>query len=343
MNDQDLARESALTMAAQNLIWAAVPDVTPADVTFPDPCPPGPYPAGGNCIRVDVFRNQRPGGNPLPTLFGQLVGVTNQGVRATATARVLFGGSTNCLLPFAIPDKWEENYPTPMEWSDGVTFDADVPNPDVYRAPVGEDLGTGFTRESLDGETGGDFGKQMTLRFDNPQLARESAAAGWYRPVRLEDGDQGFQDFRNRILGCSNAVVGSGTSLTTENGHMSTNQILDAINEVVDRDPGAFWDPNKNEGRGGISGGCMNTSPPTCAISPRLRPIPVYDPADWTLRNGEGAGQFPLQITKVIGFFIERPTSAEIMGRVMVYPSDVYQAGAGPEGANFIITVTLVR
>ena len=73
-------------------------------------CPPGSPGAGANaCIRVDVFRNQRAGGNPLPTFFGQLVGIAEQGVRATATAEVLFGDSTDCVKPFAIPDKWLEH------------------------------------------------------------------------------------------------------------------------------------------------------------------------------------------------------------------------------------------
>ncbi len=107
-NNQDLARQSALAVAAQNEVWGEAPDITAADVTFPA-CPPGSPGAGTNsCIRVDVFRNQRAGGNPLPTFFGKLVGVDEQGVRATATAEALFGNSTDCVKPFAIPDKWLE-------------------------------------------------------------------------------------------------------------------------------------------------------------------------------------------------------------------------------------------
>lgn len=348
MDDQARARQSALDAAALNLIWGEPPDVTPADVTFPNPCPSGPFPEGGNCIRVDVFRNQRPGGNPLPTFFGNLVGVTEQGVRATATARVLFGGSTNCLLPFAIPDKWLELWPAPEPWSDDAMFDIEtgnpptpIANPDVYIPPMGNDPGTGFTRESLDANDGGDFGLQMTLRFNDPHITRDRAAAGWYRPVRLNEGDQGLPDFLAAILGCSPAVVGSGDSLTSENGQMSARRIIDTINEVVDRDPGATWNTSLNGGRGGIEGGCMAEG--TCSLSPRVRPVPVYDPLDWAQRSGEGAGQTPLQITKVIGFFIERPVGENIVGRVMQYPSSFYEAGNGPEAANFIVTLTLVR
>ena len=53
------------------------------------------------CIRVDVYRNQERG-NPLPVWFGQLVGLVNQGVRATAIARASFGECDDCLKPWAV-------------------------------------------------------------------------------------------------------------------------------------------------------------------------------------------------------------------------------------------------
>ncbi len=56
-----------------------------------------------------VFRNQRAGGEPAADVLRPARRRrTNQGVRATATAEVLFGDSTDCVKPFAIPDKWIE-------------------------------------------------------------------------------------------------------------------------------------------------------------------------------------------------------------------------------------------
>jgi hypothetical protein len=109
----------ALAVAAQNQVWGEAPDVTAADITFP-PCPPGsPGENTSSCIRVNVFRNQRAGGNPLPTFFAKIVGIDEQGVRATATAEALFGDSTDCVRPFAIPDKRDENMNdvAPAEWA----------------------------------------------------------------------------------------------------------------------------------------------------------------------------------------------------------------------------------
>jgi Putative Flp pilus-assembly TadE/G-like len=342
VDNQALARQSALAVAAQNLIWGAPPDVTETDITFPDPCPASPgFPAGGHCIRVDVFRNQRQDGNPLPVFFGRLAGLTEQGVRATATARVLFGGATNCLLPFSIPDRWVENWPNPQPWSNDATFDIDDPsgtpvaNPDVYVPPSGGDPGTGFTRESLNPLTGADFGLQMTLRLNDPLVNGDRAAAGWYRPVRLSDDQSGLPDMLTAISECPSAVIGAGDSITTENGAMSAPQIAGAIDSVVDLDPSATWDASMNDGRGGVAGGCMAAG--TCTLSPRIRPVAVYNPFEWA------QGQTSLLATRVIGFFLERPIGESLVGRVMQYPSEFYEEGNGPEAANFIVTISLVR
>ena len=40
-------------------------------------------------------------GAPIPTLFGPLIGITQQRVRATATAEVASGNMVRCMLPFA--------------------------------------------------------------------------------------------------------------------------------------------------------------------------------------------------------------------------------------------------
>ena len=72
---------------------------------FPAEC------ADDTCIRVDVYRNQD-AGNPLPVWFGQLLGLVDQGVRATAIARASFGNASDCLKPWAVIDRWDEHWPT---------------------------------------------------------------------------------------------------------------------------------------------------------------------------------------------------------------------------------------
>src|SRR5712691_7366461 len=100
------AKTKASEVAKQNVVWGAQPDVQLADVTFPL-CPPGAPGAPDACVKVDVFRNQARG-NSLPMFFGNLVGVSNQGVRATATSQIVAADTTNCLKPWAIVDRWDE-------------------------------------------------------------------------------------------------------------------------------------------------------------------------------------------------------------------------------------------
>ena len=48
-------------------------------------------------------------GAPIPTLFGPLIGITQQRVRATATAEVASGNMVRCMLPFAVIDRWADS------------------------------------------------------------------------------------------------------------------------------------------------------------------------------------------------------------------------------------------
>ena len=81
--------------------------------------PPGAPGPPDTCVKVDAFRNLARG-NPLPVFFGSIVGLTNQGVRATATAQIISANMTDCLKPWAVIDRWDE--------FDGV--EPDYPNPD---------------------------------------------------------------------------------------------------------------------------------------------------------------------------------------------------------------------
>ena len=92
-------------MARANGVWGQAPDVQLTDVTFP-PCPPGAPGLPDTCVKVNAFRNQARG-NALPMFFGNLVGVADQGVRATATAQILTGNTTDCLKPWAVVDRWD--------------------------------------------------------------------------------------------------------------------------------------------------------------------------------------------------------------------------------------------
>ena len=60
-------------------------------------------------MRVEVYRDSAGGGsNPLPMLFGQILGLANQNTRASAVAVVAAANESKCLKPWGVADKWEE-------------------------------------------------------------------------------------------------------------------------------------------------------------------------------------------------------------------------------------------
>jgi hypothetical protein len=350
LDNQALARTSALNTARANYIWGVQPDIVDADVTFP-PCPPGSPGAGTNaCVRVDVFRNQRPGGSPLPTIFGRLAGVVDQGVKATATAEVLYGDASTCVKPWAIPDKWEERNPTPTAWDPADNFNryttgGGLLSPaDFYQPPgpsaINGGNGTGFTTASV--TTGGDYGLQITLKQGSPTTA---IAPGWFYPVVVDPDCRGGNCYRDAIAGCAPLRYGDGReTLTTEPGNM-IGPTQQGVEDLIALDPDAYWeDPDGDGGplRGYVDGGCLEAH--TCIKSPRLVAVPIFDVDLYDL--GKASGRQDIVITKVMGFFIERMNGNDVVGRLCFYPGEPYVSAtgtSGPPGSSFIVSIALVR
>lgn len=333
--DQGLARTAALNAAAANLIWGQPPDITAADITFP-PCPVGAPGFGTNtCVRVDVFRNQRAGGSPLPTIMGGVVGINNQGVRATATAEVLYGNASTCVKPFAIPDKWTElrNNNGPAGWDPTDDFERYVQNgnnqgallspADAYTPPVTGNNGSGF-------DVTIDYGLRLEIKSGNPNQALQP---GWYAPVVINPGCVGGNCYREAIAGCSPTVIDEGDVLTMEPGNMigPTNQ---GISDLIAPDP-RRWDEFANGGTGGITGSCTGTN---CT---RVVAIPVFNPDVWDL--GPSNGRSTVVVTRLIGMFIDRLQGNDVIGYLVPYPSAAYSGTGGVPGSSFVVSIVLVR
>ena len=113
------AARLAKAAASANLVWnqPATADVPSFD------CPAGAPP--GRCVRVDVYRDGTNASTTLPTIFGPLLGVNSQGVKAMAIGLSGNGNATNCLRPLAFADRW--NAPTSTTSS--------TPPPDTYTPP----------------------------------------------------------------------------------------------------------------------------------------------------------------------------------------------------------------
>jgi len=364
INNTAAADAAAIAAATANRVWGQAPVITAADVNIVA-CPAGSFP-NGVCVRADVYRHQDRG-NPLPVWFGSVVGLSTQGVRATATAEVRFGRSAaECVKPLAIPDKWQEMQTPPWDLNDrfnpllicnngGNNCTPAVP-PDVFIAPPAANH-TGFVaaRRRVDG-TDGDLGREVIIKFGSGQSELEP---GMYAPVRLGTSS-GAADYRNNIEGCWNGTVSPGDQLGVEPGGKRgpTNQ---AFETIIARDSTAQWVTEAGGLGGGVSGGCEAAG--TCGISPRIIPIILFNPTIWSNdpNGGPGAGQSnnctqgdptcnwngpgSVTVTQIIGVFVERILNSQggqIVGRLTRVPT-LGLVGTGVDGDANIVNIVLVR
>ncbi len=326
-SDTGAGKQAALSATQANFVFGQAPNVNvTTDITYPA-CPP-PF-TTGQCIQVDVFRNQARG-NALPMFFGGLVGLTQQGVRAHAVATILPANASDCLKPWAVPDKWLEMQ-TPA-WDPTDTFDrydkggALIPNPDVYTPQSSSGPGTGFTLAI-------DLGTEITLKVGDPQ---DAIRPGWFFPVALSL-NPGGNEYRNNITGCVGQRWKIGDLIPVEPGNMigPTSQ---GTGDLIALDPNATW----NSGTKSIDGGCMNANPPTCALSPRVVAIPIFDLDVY--EQGRTGGRIDIKIVNILGFFVDRMNGNDVVGYLITQPA-LFDGGGGTvdDSAAFSKVIILVR
>lgn len=323
---------SAQVFAAVNPVWGegnsssnvvvmlSGPPALPQFDSIP-PCGTDP-----GCVRVDVYRNMpdrySPGttrGNPLPTFFAHIVGLADQGVRATATAETAAGNLVRCLLPFAVADRWADATDEMVDtstysydgrhligdpiggWSPNDLYqDASVGGLDWYvpsLAPLPPGVQhTGWT-------VTGDYGRQLILK--DGEVGQFSA--GWANKIDLP-GSVGSADYREDIKGCNPAEVGiaavgetcagyppSGTTIPEAKAGClgvasgltvgPTEQGVDGGGpggpSVLEQDPGAQWSWSAT-GPKGEAGAVVKADGVTLNMSsPRIRPIAIFDIAHY--------------------------------------------------------------
>ena len=340
------ARASALRMAQQNSIWGQPPNVDVNTDVFFTGLPAAMCPADANgrtpCIRVDVYRNQARG-NPLPAIFGLAVGLVDQGVRATATARVAVADASDCLKPWIIPDKWADNHDTtaPIDstWTAEDTFETGNQQgqtwtpfnpPDVYTPPSSSGPGTGFT-------VAADLGMMVTLKAGGPQT---SISPGVYFPVRIPTytgGSTGGSDYRANIADCNGVAIPIGTMLESENGNM-IGPTAQGVSALIARDPGARWDPMTKS----VTNSCAQASPSCGTSSPRIVAVPIFDTALYESTKRQGLPQF--KVVNILGFFLDQMQGNDVRGYLTETPglSTGTVASIDPQ-ASFLTTIQLIR
>jgi len=293
---------SAINTALANQVIAQPVSVTPSDVEFLN----DPVTGQNDLVRVTVYRTQARN-NAVPTLMAPLIGINQADVQATATAIAGWANAQSCLLPFTIADKWIEKQCAPGQeicpYDPTDTFDMYngagglLPNPDIYVPPTSTtDTPTGFNPVT-------DRGMQIVLKNGT---GNNTASSSWYNPWDI-GGVSGGSAYRANIQGCNNSPISVGDMMVPETGNMvgPTKQGTDGL---VTQDPNAYWDTTCK---------CVKGSDPKFTISPRIRPVPLYDPAVFAAGKANGKSGPQLQVVGFLGFFIEGVAgNGDVTGRI---------------------------
>ena len=328
----DLVVPSATRLVAANPVWFA-PAVSQ---TQQGACPAGAN--GASCVRVDVYRDGTTGSAALPMVFGPILNITSQGVRATATAQVGIGNSTPCLAPWAIPDRWIERRPVNKPWEPGDVFEryqeggpgaGTLLSPaDEYTPPDPGGEGTGLTVPI-------DLGQQLTIAFADP-LSSDPIRPGFLLPIDLP----GATTYEQDIVSCSGQRSGLGQQMSLDVSATET-ATTDGIAALIADDPGASW----NAGLRRIQGTCA----PTCApISPRLVALAVFDVDEYQYMRATdvwcAGGVRCVTVVNMVGFFLESVTGSGAVGYVTKYPGLISSSFPLLQPASsFLPAVSLVR
>ena len=325
------AKSSAVSTALSNSVIRANVSVTPSDVDFPL------GPTGlNNRVRVNVYRDSAHS-NPLPTLMGGFFGVNRVDVRATATAEASPANAVRCVKPFMIPDKWAERRPViaPFDPNTSVFDEYDnkgnlLSPADYYSGPGNPDY-TGYNSTLDKGTlliiragTGNNIEPTMYYSWDMPGNTNGVTGGDWYRENIAE-----CNPFKIPLPGPDQPPF----LMTQEPGDM-TGPTIQGVQDLYDKDPSAYWDTGCN---------CVKGSAISNNTTPRIFPIPVYDPNYYAAGKANGRNA-DFKLANIIGIFLDRPpTGNQIYGRITPILGDVDDnLGPAPAGS-FATAIRLVQ
>jgi hypothetical protein len=252
------------------------------DITFPEP----------GVIRVAARRTEA-SGNPLRSYFLKVLDPKSNAtidVRATASASYMDVCGANCPKPWAPPDRWYDANKNNKYDPNNTTNKSEYYDPELtgYRLPD-------------------DFGVKITIKI---RSASQSMLPSYYYavdypPIGKGSPAEGANRYRDWIGGCPDPsfVVEPGDMLQIEPGSMSgpTKQGLDVLFAL---DPKARWD-------------AVNKKVVDSAYlrSPRIITIPLMDPSIGVAAAGPGRKK--VVVAKLLSFFIESYSSANVTGRLV--------------------------
>ena len=234
-------------------------------------------------------------------------------MNAYATAAITPIGSTNCVKPWVIPDRWDDTDGDSL-WDVGELYD---PITTGYRVPE-------------------DVGAVITLKFNT---GGSTPKTGWYQPVKFGPVNRGGPNcngadcYRTYISTCEPYLVAIGDTMEFEMGNMIGPTRQGWI-DLVALDPDAYF----NSATGTIEGSLF-------PVSPRLIKIGMFDPTVGVILSSSGGAEKYTVIAKLAFMFIESPpgggNTVPVTARFMEYNSSGIPCPECEEG--FLFTSRLVQ
>jgi hypothetical protein len=261
-----------------------------------------------------------------------LLGVTSQGVQATATAQAVNGNATNCLRPFAFPDEWDEHR-SPTDrfdryFENGANAGTLLSGPrDAYFPP------SATQAVSIDLSH---LGERLNFRLDRPQ--NDPVMDGFLLPLNLP----GTSTYLDDITTCNGAVVALRDQMPLASPPAGGTTYT-ALQALFAQDPGATWDFSTNT----IGNSC---APGCAAVSPRLIAVALFDPDDYQLRRATGdwsgcpTGGPCIRIANIAAMFLHRVSGGTAHGHFVRYPGlSVATAPTFVDDGSWLVSTTLIR
>ena len=291
------AVQSSMSTAQQNTVMNGVVSVQPSDVTFPV------GPTGSNRVKVNVYRTAGRS-NPVTTLLGSLLGLSTIDIAATATAEASPAGGMTCVKPFIIPDKWIENTNPPWNMNTSV-FDKYDNRGNLLNPHDDYDPYAGYSMA--------DKGTLLILRAGSGNNIEPTFYYSWNMPGNTQ-GVIGADWYHDNIVNCNTTVINPGDVAIQEPGNMMGPTTAGLL-ELKNKDLNAYWDY--------ANGTYVSNIHP----SPRVFPIPLYNPDEYDLGKKTGRNA-TLHVTGFIGFFLEDVQGNEAYGRI--FPITGVSAATSP-------------
>jgi Flp pilus assembly protein TadG len=277
-----------------------------------------------------------------PTFFARILGINGTPIAAFAAAEATNAGGAKCVKPFALADAWEETTSDTDGndwWDDGEEWeygDGDYYEPwdgneeDEPGDPV--ETGYGSSHRNDNGTWVRDFGRQMIIKPQNPQvdqIIRPGHFFAWDMPEdpidsdpNCEGGGGGASAYKEHICECNDAEVVLGEEYDLKPGNMvgPTRQGIEYLNDL---DPDAYW----VSGAGGVGGTVEGSDWADWHDSPRVIKVALFDPGE-----EYKSGRIGVEFNNIALMFVEDYVKKDdaIIGRFLTFAEG--SAAPGPPG-----------